>query len=208
MLEQLFGSAARVQLLHFFLVHTKEAHTLSEIREYIAVRLKELEKQVALLVQLRLVHTDMRIVEVQQQDADTSSRSRQKKTRAKERVYRMNMSHALYPELRSLFIKTNALVEHNFVTHIKKMGNISYFVLTGFFVGQGDVVTDMLIVGTVAKKKLKNTVVRFEKLFNTPLRYTTMTRKEFLYRREITDRFLYAILEAKNIVVIDEINRS
>ncbi|MBU2229551.1 hypothetical protein KJ810_04045, partial [Patescibacteria group bacterium] len=45
---------------------------------------------------------------------------------------------------------------------------------------------------------------KFEKFFNRDINYTMMTTKEYKYRRDLTDRFLYDILENKNIVMIDK----
>ena len=35
-----------------------------------------------------------------------------------------------------------------------------------------------------------------------------MSRGEFIYRKDITDRFLYSILEGKKIIVIDKLSAS
>jgi hypothetical protein len=37
------------------------------------------------------------------------------------------------------------------------------------------------------------------------IRYSLMTMEEFRYRKDITDRFLYAILEASKNVVVDKL---
>ena len=45
----------------------------------------------------------------------------------------------------------------------------------------------------------------FEKFLNRSIRYTILDEKEFSERREIGDRFLYSIFEAKHIFAIDEL---
>ena len=57
--------------------------------------------------------------------------------------------------------------------------------------------TDMLVVGTVNRQLVKNLVARFEKRYGREILYTVMTPKEFYYRKGITDKFLYEILEGQ-----------
>ncbi|OIP80032.1 MAG: hypothetical protein COT39_00940 [Parcubacteria group bacterium CG08_land_8_20_14_0_20_48_21] len=205
MLEKLFDSSLRVQLLHFFLTHTKEWYAPSDIKEFFGASTTELAKEIALLFRLKLLETDLRLTAISTQGGTGSSVAASRII--KEKVYRGNAAHPLYADLRSLFIKDYTLIERTFIAQVQKLGSIVYLTLAGFFTGDERAATDMLIVGTVSKKKLKETIEHFERLFNTPLRYTIMGRKEFLYRREVTDRFLYAIFESKHIVVIDTVTR-
>ena len=66
--------------------------------------------------------------------------------------------------------------------------------------------TDMLVVCMVNRKKLAGIVKDFEKELNHSINYTSMTVSEFRYRQDITDRFLYDILEGRKIIIIDKIS--
>jgi len=65
--------------------------------------------------------------------------------------------------------------------------------------------TDILIVGRLNRKKLRNLIRRFEKELNREINYTLMSFAEFKYRKDITDKFLYHVLENKRVEVINEI---
>ena len=86
------------------------------------------------------------------------------------------------------------------------MGTVRYLVLTGIFVGFIGAPTDLFIVGSIKKEKLSRLIRKFEKELNYEINFTLMPMSEYKYRRDITDRFLYSILENKKIVVIDTIN--
>ncbi len=118
-------------------------------------------------------------------------------------VYRMDAQNPLYPELRALFLKAQLLTEYDFGKQIQRMGRVTLAVLTGYFTGVKEARTDILIVGTVNRLKLRRVVRRFQREMDHDLRYTVMSRREYQYRNDITDRFLYDILENRKVVLVD-----
>ena len=80
-------------------------------------------------------------------------------------------------------------------------------ILSGYFVNDAVSPVDLLIVGKFNKKKLENLIKELENDLNKEVNYTIMALKEYKFRMDITDVFLYNILERKNIRVIDEISR-
>lgn len=72
-------------------------------------------------------------------------------------------------------------------------------------VGERGIGIDMLVVGEIDKKKFGNMVKKFEKQIKRELNYTILDRDEFVYRRNVADRFLYNILDGKKIVLFDSI---
>jgi hypothetical protein len=79
--------------------------------------------------------------------------------------------------------------------------------LTGFFTGAKNVKTDILIVGNVSRNKLSKLVNKMQNEFAHQIRYTVMSKKEFNYRNDLTDKFLYEILEQRRIVLVDKIQK-
>ena len=65
---------------------------------------------------------------------------------------------------------------------------------------------DILIVGKAKKEKIEKIVKKYEKELNRDINYTSMSRTEFKYRMDITDRFLYEIMEGEKVVILDKIN--
>ena len=121
------------------------------------------------------------------------------------KFYLANSSFLLYPELKALLVKAQLLVEQKLIERIKNIASVQLLVLTGMFVGLEGFSTDLLLVGTVNRKRLARLMGQFERELDHPINYTVMTVAEFRYRHNITDKFLYTILENKKIVVIDRL---
>jgi len=51
-------------------------------------------------------------------------------------------------------------------------------------------------------------VNKMQNEFAHQIRYTVMSKKEFKYRNDLTDKFLYEILEQRRIVLVDKIQKN
>lgn len=184
-LDQLFGSALRVRLLRLLLDHPIDSWSIADMQRRLRVHRVPLKRE------LENLHTFGML---------TSAMSGAKG----DVVYQVNTNALLYPELKSLFLKARLLIERALVQEIERLGHVRYLLLSGFFVGDPDAATDLFIVGKINRKKIGNLMKRFERDMGREIRYTVMSKSEFKYRHDITDRFLYHLLEnPKKIVVID-----
>ena len=190
MLEQLFGSKTRIKLLQLFLNNPDEKFYVREITRKIKSQINSVRRELENLKKIGII--------VLEED-------KEKKSKIKKKYYKCDIDFIFYPELKALLLKAKIMLERNLINEVKKIGNISYLVLTGIFVDFVDASTDVLIVGNVSRDKLKRLIKRFERELNHPVDYTVLSKQEFKYRKDITDRFLYNILENKKIVVIDKL---
>lgn len=186
MLEQLFGSRTRVKLLRLFLTHSEEQYFVREITRKVDERINSVRRELANLEDLQLIKTV---------------------AQNRKRYYRLDTTCLLYPELKALILKSRVAIEQDLVQKLKKMGKVSYMALTGVFTGVEDAKTDVLIVGRVNRSQLKTFMRKLQSNFDTEIRFTVMNLKEFGYRRDITDRFLYTILENKRVTLIDTLKK-
>lgn len=184
MLEHLFGSRTRLKLLRLFLTQPQEQFFVRELTRRIDERLNSVRRELANLERLNIIQ---------------SSTANQK------RFYRANTKSVLYPELRALIFKARLAIEEDVIQRIKKTGVISYMVLTGVFAGLEHAKTDMLIVGRCNRQKLRPLIKRLQENLDREIRYTIMSRQEYDYRKELTDRFLFDILENKKVILIDKL---
>ena len=65
---------------------------------------------------------------------------------------------------------------------------------------------DILVVGSPSKDAMAKAMRFCEDAFGYELRYAVMTTKEFTYRRDIVDRFIYDIIDKKHTVLIDKLD--
>lgn len=205
MLEHLFGSKTRVKLLQRFLNNPEQPYYLRELARAIHVQLNSVRREVANLEAIGII-SPMLSPSVLPGSAAASRVSlvrRGRKTLKK--FYLANPSFLLYPELKALLVKAQLLLEQKLVEKIKHIASVQLLALTGMFVGLEGFATDLLLVGTVNRKRLARLMGQFERDLDHPINYTVMTVGEFRYRHNITDKFLYTILENKKIVVIDRL---
>ncbi len=198
-LEQLFGSKTRLKLLKLFLNNPDKFYYIREITRGLNVQINSIRRELENLQNLGI------IVELipEKKENKISEKNKAKNGYLGKKYFKANTDFLLYQELKSLLLKSQLLLEKNLIKGIQKLGKVYYLVLTGFFVGQKDARTDILIVGKLNRRKVKALVKNFEKDFDREINYTVLSKKEFNYRKDITDRFLYDILENKKLVIVD-----
>jgi len=196
MLEQLFGSKTRVKLLQLFLNNPQQPFYLRELARELKSQLNSIRREVANLEQLGIVKSAQMVDE-------GAKAGRTKKTAKK--FFLADQNFILYPELKALLLKAQLLLERDFIKQVERIGRVKLFILTGVFVGLEGMATDMLLVGSVNHHHLDRLVKQFQKELSHEINYTVMSFKEFKYRKDITDRFLYDILEGKKITVLNEV---
>lgn len=197
MLEQLFGSRTRVKLLRMFLNNPQQPYYLRQLSREVGSQLNSVRREVANLMDLGII--------TQHFAADPKNAPRGESVK---KYYAANTAYLLYAELRALLMKAQLMVEKSLIGKIKNIAKVHYLALLGTFVGIDGGATDLLIVGTVNRQKLASLIREFERELNRSINYTVMSLSEYKYRHDITDRFLYEILEGKKIVVLDRLKHA
>lgn len=183
MLDQLLGSRTRSKVLRLLLTNPGKSYFVREISRKIHEHMNSVRRELLFLTQVGIVRAT---------------------GEGQKRYYQAATEYQLYPELKALVFKAQVMQEQELLLAIQKSGRIHLLVLTGFFVGQNDAATDILIVGTVNRQKLQRLIKSFQDHFDRDIHYTVFTRAEFEYRHSVTDRFLYTILAGQMITVVDK----
>lgn len=183
-LEQLFSSRTRVKLLRLFLMNPERSYFVREIVRKIEEHMNSVRRELQNLEHVGLLRS-----------SGTSVR----------KYYTVNQQFSIFPELKELFFKAQVALERGVIDEIRRLGRVKLLILTGLFTGMSDTKTDMLIVGSVNRRKLRRLLARFQGGIDRPVTYTVMTFKEFAYRNDLTDRFLYHIFENRHILLVDTI---
>ena len=199
MLEQLFGSRTRVKLLALFLRHPEEPMYVRELTRRIETQINAVRRELANLVKVGLVVETVS----NEEESDTDGK---KRAGVKRRYYMTNRAFPLLPEITSLIIKSQLLLERQLDREILKLGDVRFLALFGFFIGKPRGPVDLFIVGDVPKEGLQTLIGQLEKDLGSEINFSLMGTEEFRYRKEIMDRFLLSILDAPKTVVIDRLN--
>lgn len=195
MLEHLFGSKTRVNILRTFFRQPDKAFYVRELTRLLEVQINAIRRELELLTKLGLVGT----VDAPKDEAGGSGSKRKK-------YYSVNAESVLYSELHALLIKAQLLDEQELVRElIDKSGEIDLFLLTGRFTGDKRAPVEIFLVGELKERSVARLVKKYEKKFGFEIRYTTMSKKEFFERRHMMDKFVYSIFEANVMKVVDRL---
>ncbi|PIT89819.1 hypothetical protein COU23_01890 [Candidatus Kuenenbacteria bacterium CG10_big_fil_rev_8_21_14_0_10_36_11] len=194
MLENIFGSRTRVKLLKLFLNHPEEKFFVRELSRAIEEKINSVRRELENLERVGLIKMVA--------EADSAPTKKDKK-----KFYTVDTNFILYPEFKNLILKSRLLLEKSLVQEINNLGKIKFLMLTGFFVDNNKAKTDLLVVGNIDRQKLKKLIAKMEKSFEQEIRFTVMSTQEFNYRNQITDKFLFEVLEGKKIVLVDNLNK-
>jgi predicted transcriptional regulator len=210
-IEQLFGSRTRVKLLKLFLNSTEKTFFVREIARAIKSQINSVRRELLNLENLGVikeVETPNEIYLIPKKDDQKKFSGKFKEVKNKnviKKFFQANGDFILLDELKALLLKSDFLLEKNFVNAVRRAGSVDYLALTGNFVGMPSISADLLLVGRFNRRKVTRLIKNFEKDFGREINYTLMSRQDFKYRKDITDRFLYNILENKKIVMVNEL---
>lgn len=191
MLEKLFGSRARVKILKLFLLNPQDKFFIRQLSRDLKLQLNSVRRELENLEKFGILNSSMG-------NGEEESGGQEKK------YYRANTDFILFDEIKALIVKAQVLYEKDFVVKLQSIGRVKLLILTGIFVNNQNSSIDMLIVGKVNKPKLLKLIKELENELGKEINFTLFDPHEFKYRRDITDVFLYSILEGKKMVVIDE----
>lgn len=194
MLEHLFGSKTRVLLLRLFLNNPDDYFFVRELSRRLGAHLNSVRRELENLENIGIITSHTK------QDLEKEV---EKKLKDNKKYYKLNNNFVFVDELRALLIKAQLILEQSLIKKVESLGNISFFLLSGVFVGRADAPADLLIVGRVNRKRLMKLIKSFERELGQEIRYSVLSAKDFQYRRDVTDRFLYDLLEGKNLIIID-----
>lgn len=188
MLDKLFGSKLRLKLIALLLAKPERAYALPELAKALNAKILAVAKELKFLDKLGLI-----------------SQGGDKPCLTAGRRWRANPDFILYPELRTLVLKGQLLLERKLAQKIGKMGDLKLLLLTGKLVGLPSLPTDIFIVGKIKRDQLGRLIRKYERELGSEINYTVMSYPEFKYRKDITDHFLYEILESKHLTLINKL---
>ena len=220
MLGKLFGSKARVKILKLFLSHPDEKYYIRQIARNLKLQLNSVRRELENLEQFGLlisnpgkdsggeeaVTRENFIMDVKPKKKIGAKKTLSPKLEKK--YYQANKNFILYEEIKALVVKAQILYEKDFVKKLQRAGRPKLLVLAGYFMNEPERQVDILVVGRFNKAKLARLIRELENELGREINYTLLPGHEFRYRRDITDIFLYNILEGKKLVVIDELGLS
>jgi len=202
MLEKLFGSKTRVKILKLFLLHPAEKFYIRQLSRDLKLQLNSVRRELENLENFGILTSNFKSEETAGQKGKAAAAGQEKK------YFRANPDFILFDEIKALMVKAQILYEKDFVRKLEAIGKIKLLILTGVFVNNANTLIDILLVGKINKIKLARLIRELEVELGREINFTVFNQREFKYRRDITDIFLYGILDGKKMVVIDQVGLS
>lgn len=211
MLEKLFGSNSRVKILKLFLLNPADKFYIRQLSRDLKLQLNSVRRELENLEKFGILTSDMKNEEggkAEKETAGGQTSLRQASGGQDKKYFRANPNFILFDEIKALIVKAQILYEKDFVRKLNSIGKVKLLVLTGIFVNNPNTLIDILIVGKINKPKLVKLIRELEVELGKEINFTVFEPREFKYRRDITDIFLYGILDSRKLVVIDEVGLS
>lgn len=195
MIEQLFGSKTRVKLLQLFYSNPNRSFYVREITRKIDEQINSVRRELANLLNVGIIVSD---------------------TNNNRLYYEVNQAYEFYQPFLTIFGqgtpqkvvkdgKKTAKAEGSTseLDRMKSLGRLELVLYTGQFTRDDSSGIDLLIVGEVNQNAVQKFITDLEAQEGKEIRYTVMPPSEFHYRRQIKDRFVTTVLDAKKQVLID-----
>ena len=184
MLKQLFSSNARVKLLRVFLLNPDEEFFIRELTRKLDEQINSIRRELDNLKKVGLLKS---------------------RVRNRKKYFYINKEFLIYGELRDILIKASS-GDEQMGRAISKMGEVEFLLLSGKFIGKESSV-DLLLVGEIDKKKLQKYLDETVK-GKKDIKFTIISRKDFLYRLECNDKFVNEILSTEgNMILINRLKK-
>lgn len=183
MLKRLFTSNARIKLMTLFLTNPDQEYYIRELTRKLDEQINSIRRELDNLKRLGLLKT---------------------KTKNRKKYYVVNKDFVFYNELKSIITKSQS-DQNNIVKTLSQFGELEVVVLSGVFTDKESSI-DLLIVGEINRDKLEHFLAQ-EMEGADPVRFSVMTKDEYVYRRKCNDKFLHDIMEDNdNIIALNKVN--
>lgn len=211
MLGKLFGSNTRVKVLKLFLLHPDNRFYIRQIARGLKLQVNSVRRELenlekfGLLKSVAVTGKEETVAVLEKSLLNKKIFAQADEIKQEKKYYRADKEFVLFEEIKALIIKAQILYEKDFIEKLAKTGHAKLLILSGIFVNNPNSPVDMLIVGRFQKPRLYRLIKELEIELGKELNFTIMGNQEFKYRRDITDVFLYDILDGRKLVVIDEV---
>jgi len=183
MLEELFSSNVRVQLLVILLTNPDEEFYIRQLARRMGEHPYAVQRELRRLERLGLLTS---------------------RTRGRMKYYSVERDFPLYPELKRIILKTAGLGDL-LRRELQNLGSIeSAFIYGSVAAGEEDVASDidLMLVGGVDLLALAPVIAGLEERLGRSINYVVYSPEEFKERRDQRDPFLEDVLKGPIVVLI------
>jgi hypothetical protein len=217
MLEKLFASELKIKILNLFFSWPEKKYDFGELSRALNLKAVLLQRELGIFIKLGLVNSFSEkilaveeIITENQESVKKFKKARAQKSPARPKIktfFQINKEFFLFSEIKALLAKSQVLLSLEVFKELERDCRPRLLLLTGKFVDQSEQPTDILIVGTISRRLLLPAIHKLEQALGWEINFTILSEREFSYRQEIMDIFLYNILEGEKIILVGTLNK-
>lgn len=224
MIEQLFGSKTRVKLLQLFYKNPNRSYYVREITRTIDEQINSVRRELANLLSIGIITSDTSnnklYYEVNQKFehynalgsmfGGKKAKSKKVKSKPSEDADKEQTAEAkarvLNEETTIAADQEVIVVDSPILESLKKVGNLRLVVMTGQFTLDKRTGVDLILVGDINEVTLAHAIEELEKSEKKTINYVALNAEDFVYRKQVNDRFVSNLVIAKKIILLDKDN--
>ncbi len=186
-IEKLFGSKTRAKLLQLFYENPEKSFYVREMTRVIEEQINSVRRELLNLESIGIIKTEAFDNKV---------------------YYSANNKHPYYRPMIEIFSKKvdssrdKDVKENTWEDYCRPVKNyLKGLIITNRLPGQEGI--DMLVIGNDKTKKLTRWAEVIEKRMGKPINYVIMSADDFIYRKNVRDRFVQDIFEMEITDIYD-----
>ncbi len=183
MLEKLFSSKARVEVLRLFLSNPAERFYQKQISDLTGQPVMAVQREIRKLLSLELIEQSIS---------------------GKRAYYRVNRNNTIFDELKAIFLKHTGIAEalKKDFAHNNRIKTV--FIYGSYAKGKETAASDvdLFIIGTITSREISSILSKPKQQLGREINYTVMPDTEFRNKIKANDHFLTSLMSEKKIFII------
>jgi predicted nucleotidyltransferase len=184
MIDKLFSSRARVEILRLFLFNPENTFYQRQVSALTSQSIRGVQREVVKLQKIGLIESSVQGNRI---------------------YYKVNKKCPIFEELKNILFKSVGIAE--VLKKNLKENNIKIAFIYGSYArGEENLLSDidLLIIGNISSKELSHILAKPKKELGREINYAVFPIKEFKQKLIRKDHFLSSILREKKIFIIGE----
>ena len=141
MLNNFFGSKARVKILKIFLLNPEARYYIRQLSRDLALQVNSVRRELANLEKFGLLvsnkaNDNTTIDDLSNESGEASEEPKvpvHPFLRQEKKYYQVNKNFVLFPEIEALIVKSQALAGQTFINRLSQIASPKLLIFTGFF---------------------------------------------------------------------------
>lgn len=183
MIEKLFSSRTRVEILRLFLFNPNDSFYQRQISSTIHQPIRGVQRELVRLESIGLIERSVQGNRV---------------------YYKVNTKFPIFDELRTIFFKTVGIAEV-LKSDLKDKNDIEIaFIYGSCAKGQESLTSDidLMVIGSIAPRRLSSILSKPKSELAREINYAVFSEREFRKRTHAKDHFLHSVLRDRKIFIV------